>query len=303
MRRILLASVAGLAFSGVAAQAADLPARSMPVSPGPIIAAPIFTWTGFYVGLNAGGAWTGDRCNGFRPVDNTGATVPGFAAGCASRGSGDDVAFTGGGQIGYNWQFGSLVTGIEADINYLGGNNNRRSTLIVGAPAPAAFQGTYLINDGRDHGNYFGTVRARLGFAANRALFYVTGGLAYGESGRASTATFASAPAGNAAIYTSSRRGDRIGFAVGAGIEYAVSNNWSVRGEYLFADVGGGRRGRYNCTTTAGTACADQFGAGGAAPGGAFSGGRGGSNGIHVFRVGINYLFNSMPSGAVVARY
>lgn len=302
MQRILLASVAGFALLGASAQAADLPARSMPVSPAPVMVAPIFTWTGLYVGLNAGGAWTGDRCNGFRPVNGNGAAVPGFVTGCNSRG-GDDVAFTGGGQIGYNWQFGSLVTGIEADINYLGGSDRRRSTLVVGAPAPGAFQGTYLINEGRDHGNYFGTVRARLGFAANRALFYVTGGLAYGESGRASTATFVSNPVGNAAVYTSRRSGDRVGFAVGAGIEYAIANNWSVRGEYLFADVGGGRRGRYNCTTTAGTACADQFGAGGAAPGGAFVGGRGGSNGVHVFRVGVNYLFNSSRSGGVVAAY
>ncbi len=77
-----------------------------------------------------------------------------------------------------------------------------------------------------------------------------------------------------------------------------------MKGEYLYADLGRGRRGGgYACTDIVAGTCAGQFGPGGAVPGGSFVGGGGRDNGIHVVRVGLNYLFNSSRSGGVVARY
>lgn len=293
MRKLLLGSVVTLALSG-AAVAADIPARA-PAIPAPILTQVYFSWTGLYVGLNAGGAWGGNGCSSFYPVDAAGTRVAGFpATGCAG---GDRTAFTGGAQIGYNWQFGSMVAGVEADLNYLGGRRNRTSSMtVVGLPDPE-FDGAYVISEGRQFGNYFGTVRARFGFALDRALIYATGGLAWSDSGRASTVAFTGP--GTAAVYTQERRGDRIGWTIGAGIEYALTNRWTVKAEYLYADIGGRRGGGYTC---AGTACGPQFGGAGAYPGGRFVGGRG-DNGLHVVRVGVNYLFNSTPAGGVVARY
>ncbi|MFD2228288.1 outer membrane protein, partial [Microvirga arabica] len=99
MKKILLASVALFGFAGAAA-AADLPVRSAP--PAPIIAAaPIFTWTGFYVGVNAGYGWSNDDFDSVDLADED-----------------DDGGFVGGAQVGYNYQIGSFVVGLEGDIQY-----------------------------------------------------------------------------------------------------------------------------------------------------------------------------------------
>src|SRR3954462_9843038 len=150
MKKILLASVALFGFAG-AASAADLPLRAAP--PAPIVAAvPVFTWTGFYSGGNAGYGWMSDD----RIVD----PLFGFTGG------NNDGGFVGGGQIGYNYQIGSFVVGLETDIQYadLGGAGN--NVFGVG-----------------NNGNWFGTLRARAGVAFDRALIYATGGFAYGDIG------------------------------------------------------------------------------------------------------------------------
>ncbi|MFL4996574.1 MAG: porin family protein, partial [Microvirga sp.] len=101
MKKILLASVALLGFAG-AASAADLPVRAAP--PAPIIAAvPVFTWTGFYVGVNAGYGWNA----------NDSITVGGVRFDLD-----DEGGFVGGAQAGYNYQIGSFVVGLEGDIQY-----------------------------------------------------------------------------------------------------------------------------------------------------------------------------------------
>ncbi|MBB3019414.1 outer membrane immunogenic protein [Microvirga lupini] len=141
MKKILLSSVAllGLATGAVAA---DLPSRR---APAPIIAAvPVFTWTGFYVGVNAGIGWATDDTVTIGGVD--------YAVD-------DDAAFVGGAQVGYNYQIGSFVLGLEADINY------------------ADFGG----DDDFDSEDWFGTVRARAGVAFDRALVYATGGFAFAD--------------------------------------------------------------------------------------------------------------------------
>jgi outer membrane immunogenic protein len=205
MRSLLLAATALTAFSAVAS-AADLPARS--AAPAPVIYAPIFTWTGFYVGLNAGYGWQNSSdVTFYNTVTNTFVTV--------SNTSNSDGGFVGGGQLGYNWQMGQIVFGAEADIQYadLGHNNNYYP---------------YWYGSGSSN-NYFGTVRARLGFAVDRALLYVTGGLAYGDVG------------GN--FFGSSNT--KAGWTVGAGVEYAFTNNWTARVEGLWVNIDSGNKVGY----------------------------------------------------------
>jgi outer membrane immunogenic protein len=131
-----------------------LPPLTCPrAAPAPVIAAVlVFTWTGLYVGVNAGYGWN----------TNDDDMVIG---GVVFEGD-DEGGFVGGAQIGYNYQVGSFVFGVETDIQYadLGGDND--------------FGG---ILDDDDSDSWFGTVRARAGVAFDRALVYVTGGLAYGE--------------------------------------------------------------------------------------------------------------------------
>jgi outer membrane immunogenic protein len=144
MKKLLLCSAAVLGFA-TAASAADIPRRAAPVAPiyAPV---PVFTWTGFYVGVNAGYGWgdKGDDCLGcFVGGSNLAVAVPGgtapvalasdpfFPAGFGFGGRGNRDGFVGGAQVGYNFQFtpgSGLVLGVEADIQWadLGGDDNNR---------------------------------------------------------------------------------------------------------------------------------------------------------------------------------
>jgi outer membrane immunogenic protein len=182
MKKILLSSVALLGLA-TGAMAADLPSRR---APAPIVAAvPVFTWTGFYVGVNAGYGWVSDD----RIVD----PVFGFTGGD------DEGGFVGGGQIGYNYQIGSFVVGLETDIQYADlGTRYRFNAAIPG----------YEEDDSDD---WFGTVRARAGVAFDRALIYATGGFAYAD--------------------------DATGWTVGGGLEYAFTNNLTAKIEGLYVNL------------------------------------------------------------------
>jgi outer membrane immunogenic protein len=216
--------------------------------------------------VNAGGAFG----------NKSGALVPnGFAAAVGTTTSGSDSGFVGGGQAGYNWQNGTFVYGVETDIDYinLGGGGSTSS-------ASTAFGGNTLTTFRKDGNGYLGTFRGRLGYAGfDRTLLYVTGGLAYGDFGaRYSGATFTNAAGLTVANYSSNNNSDtRVGFAIGAGIEYALTPNISIKGEYLYADLG---RKNYTLTgTTAGTA------------GTSFSAHSDGST--QLARIGLNYKFTT----------
>ncbi len=164
MKRVFLAS-AGVLLSALVgtAGAADLPRRAAaPVkAPAPAYVAPIYNWTGVYLGLNAGGAW------GRSSWDNATSPTGGFNT------SGALV----GGTLGYNWQANQMVLGLETDLDW----TNIRGTTFANCAFGCETKNTWL-----------GTTRARLGYAAGRWMPYVTGGLAYGDI-RASTPGFAGA--------------------------------------------------------------------------------------------------------------
>ena len=194
------------ALSAGTAMAAELPSRKAPPPVAYVEPVPVFTWTGFYVGLNAGAAIANSRY-GFSP----------FPADQRPGG----VAFTGGGQIGYNWQTGPLVLGVETDFNYRGaqGANNGFGTISRGA-------------------GYFGTARGRIGYAMDRMLIYATGGLAYGTANFPGSATGIGLGGAPHFLTRLDNPGMKLGWTAGAGVEYALSRNWSVKAEYLYVDLG-----------------------------------------------------------------
>ena len=296
MRGLLLSSVA-LAVMTAASVAADLPARAPAMAPAPMYAAPIFTWTGFYAGVNAGAGFRSSNSAGSdRVFDNgNGAPVPpGLIAdinadlALAGRRGGNDTGFTGGAQIGYNWQFGALVLGVEADINYLDRGNGDRGYTILNL----AGTGNDLTVRGNGKGSdYFGTLRGRIGYAFDRTMIYATGGLAYSDGGNRSGGAIVTNGGFPVATYTSRGKSNDYGFAVGAGIEHAFTDNWTAKLEYLSVDLDGGGSQRYTSTS-----------------GGVFNKitgiRRGDDDGMHVVRVGLNYKFGGgRSSGPVVAAY
>lgn len=273
MKRVLLASTI-LALGVVSASAADIAAR--PYTKAPVIVEPAFSWTGWYVGLNAGGAF--DDRHSETPTGLFPAAYPAAPAASLTR-----SGFTGGGQIGYNWQFDRTVVGLETDFNYIDFAN--KSVTTSGLPAtPFGFGAPpNVFNYNVSKMNFLGTVRGRLGYTFYRSLFYVTGGLAYADKSSHDTVTFTNAGGAQYANFTGGNS-NNVGYTVGGGFEYAWTNNWSVKAEYLFVDLGKKH-----------TALADVVTPGGA--GYTFAANSG--NQFSLVRAGINYHFGS----PVVAKY
>jgi outer membrane immunogenic protein len=203
MKKLLIAGIAVAVFGWSPAFAADMAVKAPPA---PV--APAWSWTGFYVGGDIGYGWgrsTGVLNDG---VFNT-APVP-YSA--------DPRGVIGGGFAGYNYQIGQLVVGVEADWQdaSLSGSGDGTFTGI-----------TYQMNT---RVSSYGSVRGRLGFAQDRWLVFAAGGWASGEA-QTSYST-----AGFAPFYTN--KFDGSGATAGAGVEYAVTNNWLARIEYRYTDLG-----------------------------------------------------------------
>lgn len=212
-----IAIAAGAAvFSAAGARAADLPSRVEAPAPAPIAAPPVFTWIGFYVGLNAGYGW-GDEKVGF--------FIPG-TGNFPNVGTLNRSGFVGGAQAGYNWQYGSVVLGIETDIQYSGMRDRLGPVTLPGGIVATATGRT----------NWYGTLRPRIGYAFGNTLIFATGGLAYGNN----RATLAAVDgAGN--NFLIANNSTRVGWTLGGGIEHAFNNNWSVKLEYGYVHLGSKR--------------------------------------------------------------
>ena len=217
-----LAAIAVLGFASMAS-AADLPAKAPMYTKAPVMV-PMYNWTGFYVGLNAGYSWGSQ--------DNAAVTT----AGTTLFSNSDHLnGFVGGGQIGYNWQVNQWVFGLEADFQ---GSGQKADGAFLIAPVgffanvPASTSVAYS-----DKLDWFGTVRGRIGYAMGTTgnwLPYVTGGWAYGHGEISGTTTI------GAASTSFSASQDYSGWTVGGGVEWAFADHWSAKAEYLYIDFGDG---------------------------------------------------------------
>ena len=181
--KLSLAAALSVLALGTAAVAADLPRRA--TAPTPYVASvPVFTWTGFYAGVNAGYGWGSQK---------------GTADAAYGSLSGAQV----GGTAGYNYQMGQIVLGMEGDWDW----SNAKNT-----------NGAYISKQ-----TSIATARGRIGYAVDRVLLFTTGGYAGGNVERTFGAT--------------STSDWHNGYALGGGMEYAITNKVSAKAEYLYTDV------------------------------------------------------------------
>lgn len=210
--KLLVTSTAIAALSVTASQAADV-IWDEPAAP---VAAPVsiiapYDWTGFYVGGHIGYGWGNTE-----DISNVNALER------------DLDGLIGGIQAGYNYQTGNVVFGIEADLTF--------SDMHDEWGARVELDPYY----GKDEQKLFGTVRGRVGYAFDRVLPYVHGGLAwsYNEHGFGCDPDRAPGTLGCTTPFYASETDAVFGYTVGAGIEVAVFDTWSIRGEYSYTDYG-----------------------------------------------------------------
>ncbi|MGM5032275.1 outer membrane protein [Tardiphaga sp. 803_E3_N1_3] len=207
MKSLCLTTAALLSLTA-GAQAADMAAKA-PYYKAPVVA--VYDWTGFYLGVNAGIGLGRDRAihnDGFLGTESTYLSPQGAL---------------GGGQVGYNWQTGSMlgpvVYGLEADIQGAGLSDDRTN---LGSPFVSTTYNQKI--------DWFGTVRGRIGLATGPVLGYVTGGYAYGN-------VKTSIAFDNAGTVFSTNK-IQNGWTVGSGVEAALGGNWTGKIEYLYLNVG-----------------------------------------------------------------
>jgi outer membrane immunogenic protein len=209
-----------------AAQAADLKA---PVLKAPAVAP--FSWNGFYVGGHAGGAW-GDKkwSDWFDPLNDLSLAGPD-----ASYHVNGPLA---GGQIGYNFQYGWTVFGIEADASWTDIKGFGSNDPFVFPGAKSGF-GCLDLNGGcTSKIEALGTITGRLGVAVDRVLFYGKGGAAWAHEKHTVRAFDTQLPNDPSVNFSSTTSQTRWGWTAGAGIEYAFTNNLSAKIEYNYLDFG-----------------------------------------------------------------
>ncbi|HXW69843.1 MAG TPA: outer membrane protein [Methylocella sp.] len=199
LKRSLLASTCILTLAG-AANAADLT---------PLPPPPVFTWAGFYLGGQIGYGWATDNGN----IYNFGPLGPIAAANAVAPSSTSPDGVVGGAHVGYNWQLAQWVFGLEGDVD----GTSLKQTIL---PLPYVSSTTNLFIQG--------TILGRVGYAFDHLLVYAIGGGTWGGIHNTYNVS------GTIASYPTARSG----WTVGGGLEYAVTDNWSLRAEYRYANFG-----------------------------------------------------------------
>jgi outer membrane immunogenic protein len=247
-KRFIFSTVTGgLLIGASSAFGADMAVKARPM---PVVAP--FSWTGVYIGANVGGGWgTKDWTDPSRVLFLGRSDVSGWLA---------------GGQVGANYQVGSVVFGVEAagawaDIN--------GSHLDITLPAPSDTLASKV--------KAVGSLTGRVGYAWDRVLLYVTGGGAWVQDRHSITA-------GNTGVtFATADNVTRWGWTIGAGLEYALNNNWSIKGEYQYMDFTNNSNTRFSCPlciTGDFNFNIDQK--------------------VNIAKIGVNYRFGASP---VVAKY
>jgi outer membrane immunogenic protein len=233
-----------------AANAADLPPAPRAPVPYMPVAVPVFSWTGFYIGGNVGGGWSRGNV-----VDSA------FGV---NFNNGNSASFLGGGQVGGNYQIGAFVIGAEADFDWFANNNNSgNGTTVVPAGGPATILRASANN------RWETTLAARFGWAVDHLLVYGKAG-----GGWVGAGNFAVTNVGTGASVAVSNSNTNSGWLVGAGVEYAFTQNWTAKLEYDYLAL---NNATYTVTVPS-IGVVDTF----------TNGGRN----VQTVTVGINYLFN-----------
>jgi len=254
MKKLAATAFASALISG-AAMAADLPVRGAP--PAPVFASG-FSWTGFYIGGQVGHLWSETRH-----------TIPSFfGPGVAVFSNPGLDSFSLGGQLGYRHQYANgIVVGVEGDLSWLlAGKKNSTYLSAAGVLGGTDFQSRQ---------QWDGSLRLQVGYAMNRVLPYLTGGVSFINE----KSCFAVLPVGPCAANTNFSS-TRTGWTLGAGVAYAVTNNWVANVEYRYADYG---RKSYSTPGLAGAITQSKIE-------------------THKVLLGLSYKFGS-AAGPVVAKY
>jgi outer membrane immunogenic protein len=227
MKRIVL-TAAFVALGSASALAADLQTHGYNKAPA---MAPVSNWSGLYIGGNVGYGW-GNGSTGILPLKNLdeGDIFPTSTLDSRLKG------VFGGAQIGCNWQIGSIVTGLEADIQSSGISGSARAALVNLGVAGGTGPGDITASTSSEL-SWFGTVRGRLGVTVTPdLLLYGTGGLAYGQVKDSANVQIDNPPFLDA--WPASISSTKTGWAAGAGAEWMFARNWSAKVEYLHIDLG-----------------------------------------------------------------
>ncbi len=251
MKKFLLAGATLALISSNSVFAADLPARTYTKAPAYV--APVYNWTGFYIGGHIGGGWSDLGSTELAPGTAAFPTGTVFAKNNMS-------GFLGGAQVGYNWQTSSnIVIGVEGEYSWadVKGTATTISTVNGFNSTVTAKTKDYTLATGR------------LGYAADNWLFYAKGGGAWAEGSSSGIGTLA-----NGTFFdTTSSGSSRTGWIVGVGVEWGFAPNWSAKLEYNHMDFGS-RTVSINDTTFGTTSLVSS------------------SDTVDVVKGGINYRFN-----------
>jgi outer membrane immunogenic protein len=254
MKKLLLATTC-LALSSTISMAADM---SVPYSKAPMMAAPVFSWTGCYIGAHAGGGTMTSNFEG-SGTNGTGAVA--------------------GGQVGCNYQDGNWVFGAEGEGYWSNIKITDRDSSIANLVVNnTLFNDTLTVKNTADF-----TIAARAGITFDRTLIYAKGGWAWGQMKFDSTSICCNA---NPTTSTFSSSGTLDGFLVGAGIEHALTRNWTVKFEYNYIAYGNKELTISQCrVNVCGVTGTESF-----------------SATKQIFKVGANYLFD-IGGAPLVAKY
>ena len=240
MKRAFAIALATTAIVGVA-NAADLNSGGYKDS-----ASPVFTnqtpWTGFYFGINAGAGWAqlDSTFADSGTLGGSASTIGALTQSSVSAITPWDLAVNhtnaatgalGGGQLGYNFQTGALVLGVEADFGYLGVSQTRD---IISA----SLGSTNVAVGTKIDSGFLADVTGRLGYASGPALFYAKGGWAYFDGKAGTDGISALATTVSSTDFGDVSKSGLNGWVIGGGLEYLVSPAWSIKAEYLHYDFG-----------------------------------------------------------------
>jgi outer membrane immunogenic protein len=260
MKRLVFGASMAIAFAG-AAGATDLPVRA-PVYKAPAVVE-AFSWTGCFVGGHVG-AIQNDSTLTAHAEDGA---SPAVVAATTHKYHANNTSFTGGVQYGCNKQFGQLLLGLDSSFSWAGINQTFTAFHPTVPGVVAGYTETFS-----QQLDWYSTTRARLGWAHDRWMVFVAGGLATGTvESKYSAAFFGSTFAGSEDKF-------RFGWTIGGGLEFALSQNWFVRGEYLYVDLGDFSYKNFSAASPGSSFRADV------------------DTKFHVARVALSYRFTRAPS-------